>query len=76
MGDTNLINTGGGDRMEESYWNKFMASGTVEDYLTYKGMEMCRQTINKYSRETAGMENESVKSDNRNGDDSVGSSYR
>ena len=62
--------------MEESYWNKFMASGTVEDYLTYKGMEMCRQTINKYSRETAGMEKESVKSDNRNGDDSVGSSYR
>ena len=62
--------------MEESYWNKFMASGTVEDYLTYKVMEICRQTINKYSRETAGMENESVKSDNRNGDDSVGSSYR
>ena len=62
--------------MEESYWNKFMASGTVEDYLTYKGMEMCRQTINKYSREMAGMEHESVKSDKCNGDDSVGSSYR
>ena len=62
--------------MEESYWNKFMASGTVEDYLTYKGMERCRQTINKYSRETAGMGHESVKSDNCNGDDSVGGSYR
>ncbi len=61
--------------MEESYWNKFMASGTVEDYLTYKGMEMCRQKMQKHSREMAGIENESVKSDNGNGDGSVSSSY-
>lgn len=61
--------------MEESYWNKFMASGTVEDYLTYKGMEMCKQKMQQHSTEMAGMENESVKSDNGNGDGSVSISY-
>lgn len=62
--------------MEENYWNKFMASGTVEDYLTYKGMAMCERTMKKYSKETAGTKNEPVKSDNRNGDGPVGRSYR
>ena len=30
--------------MEETYWNKFMASGKVDDYLEYKGIQIigCR----------------------------------
>lgn len=34
--------------MEETYWNKFMASGKVEDYLEYKGMERCRAVMDRY----------------------------
>ena len=28
-----------GDLMEEEYWNKFFATGSVKDYLSYKMQE-------------------------------------
>ncbi len=35
--------------MEEKYWEQFLASGTVSDYLYYKGMEVCGRVMQKYS---------------------------
>lgn len=34
--------------MEQEYWERFLSSGKVEDYLEYKGMEICSSTIAKY----------------------------
>lgn len=34
--------------MEQEYWERFLSSGKVEDYLEYKGMEICSSTISKY----------------------------
>ena len=31
----------------EEYWDRFVASGKIEDYLYYKGMSICEETINK-----------------------------
>lgn len=32
----------------EEYWDRFVASGKIEDYLYYKGMSICEETINRY----------------------------
>ena len=32
----------------EKYWDRFVASGKIEDYLYYKGMSICEETINRY----------------------------
>ena len=37
--------------MEEMYWKQFLETGKVEDYLTYKGMEICRQVMKKHEGE-------------------------
>lgn len=37
--------------MEEMYWQQFLETGKVEDYLTYKGMEICRQVMKKHEGE-------------------------
>lgn len=36
--------------MEETYWNKFMASGKVDDYLEYKGIQICHSVMERYDR--------------------------
>lgn len=37
--------------MEEMYWKQFLETGKVEDYLIYKGMEICRQVMKKHEGE-------------------------
>ena len=57
------------DRMKEtSYWNQFMNSGKVEDYLKFK----------EQTKEADGSKGESVSAGfyNRNRDDYQGSAYR
>ena len=34
--------------MEEKYWKRFMTSGRIEDYLYYRGMEICMVIMRKY----------------------------
>lgn len=34
--------------MEQQYWERFLSSGKIEDYLEYKGMEICGSVIAKY----------------------------
>ncbi len=36
--------------MEEEYWEKFMASGRVMDYLYYKGLKVCGRVMRQYDR--------------------------
>ena len=51
--------------MEETYWNKFMASGKVGDYLEYKGIRICNSVIERYDRlPDAGTEVRRSESDN------------
>lgn len=40
--------------MEQEYWERFLSSGKVEDYLEYKGMEICSSTISKYESSAGG----------------------
>ena len=42
--------------MEEKYWDRFKTSGEIEDYLYYKGMNICEAVINKYSEGISGMQ--------------------
>lgn len=59
--------------MEERYWKQFMASGTVSDYLYYKGMEVCGRVMQKYSDGSAFMKETDQESDKmrKTGDRSV-----
>ena len=34
--------------MKECFWEKFTQTGRVEDYLSYKGMEICQDVIEKH----------------------------
>lgn len=34
--------------MEEKYWQQFLATGKITDYLNYKGMEICRRVMDSY----------------------------
>ena len=36
--------------MEETYWNKFMASGKIDDYLEYRGIQICNSVMEHYDR--------------------------
>lgn len=49
-------------RMEGMYWAHFMQTGKVEDYLFYKGVETCRNVMEKYGENKI----ESVDCSNRN----------
>lgn len=31
--------------MEEEYWNRFLKSGQIKDYLYYKGLCICRKVM-------------------------------
>ena len=35
--------------MEEIYWNRFLETGKIEDYLYYKGIEICAEIMEKRS---------------------------
>lgn len=37
--------------MEERYWNEFMESGKVKDYLYSKGLGICSRIMDKYTCE-------------------------
>ena len=51
--------------MEEMYWNKFMVSGKVDDYLEYKGIQICNSVMERYDRlPDAGTEVRRSESDN------------
>lgn len=56
----------------EEYWQKFMNSGAVEDYLQYKGMELCGRTMETYVNTSGKMGERKRGADNsdRNGSDS------
>ncbi|MCI9226903.1 MAG: hypothetical protein HFG86_02595 [Dorea sp.] len=40
--------------MEEEYWQRFLASGKIIDYLYYKGMGICKQIIDGYTQGVSG----------------------
>lgn len=40
--------------MEEIYWNRFLETGKIDDYLYYKGMEICKNVIDSYESEANG----------------------
>ena len=42
------------DWMKNAYWDHFVETGKVEDYLCYKGMEICQQTMELYKTEKKG----------------------
>lgn len=46
--------------MEQQYWERFLSSGKVEDYLEYKGMEICERTISKYDGGARGESDQDV----------------
>ncbi|XCP86622.1 hypothetical protein ABXS75_07450 [Roseburia hominis] len=52
--------------MDQRYWEQFAKTGKVEDYLFYKGMEICQNIMKKYGDECS----ESV--DNGDGNGAVG----
>lgn len=56
--------------MKEEYWEQFARTGRVEDYLSYKGMEICQNIMEKYEDKSS----ESV--DNGDRHDTVGITYR
>lgn len=35
--------------MKEKYWDRFARTGRVEDYLYYKGMDICSQVIERHA---------------------------
>ncbi len=46
--------------MEEEYWQRFLQTGKITDYLYYKGMTICKQVMDSYES------GESSESDNSN----------
>lgn len=49
--------------MKEQYWEQFVMTGKVEDYLAYKGIAICQDIMKKYEDQ----KNESVGYGDRNG---------
>ena len=60
----------------EGYWDRFMRSGAVKDYLEYKGMERCMEIMQKYDSAVAGMGEEKSGADNVDSDGPFDHSYR
>ena len=40
--------------MEEKYWNRFVTTGKITDYLYYRGIEICKQVMERYEGDTEG----------------------
>ncbi len=36
--------------MEEEYWKRFLKTGKIKDYLYYKGMKICTQVMERYTK--------------------------
>lgn len=54
--------------VEEEYWNRFLETGKITDYLYYKGMAICREVMERHEKERiAGLESDGTY---RNGADS------
>ena len=54
--------------MKQLYWEEFVKTGKVEDYLVYKGVETCQNIMEKY--EEKGIES----ADNSDRNDTVSDS--
>lgn len=37
--------------MEDEYWNRFLETGKVSDYLYYRGMALCAEVMERYEPE-------------------------
>jgi hypothetical protein len=65
------------DWMKNAYWDHFVETGKVEDYLCYRGMEICQQTMDLYRdrEKTLGWAGEqtSESGSDSDGDDLIGS---
>lgn len=48
--------------MEQKYWERFTQTGRVEDYLYYRGIQTCKQIMERYEDKTS----ESVDRSDRN----------
>lgn len=60
----------------DKYWDKFVRTGAVEDYLEYKGMEMCRDVMKAYSEPAAWTGERKVESDYSDRNGAADHSYR
>lgn len=60
----------------EQYWEKFMNSGAVEDYLQYKGMDICRPVMETYKGQAVKMGESESGSDNSDRNGAYSHSYR
>lgn len=56
--------------MEEEYWDRFMETGKITDYLYYKGMAICKQVMDSHEGITSG------ESDYSNRHGAPGDTYR
>lgn len=56
--------------MEEKYWQQFMETGKIADYLYYRGMQMCTQVMDRFEGE------KTYESDCSDGDGTYSSAYR
>lgn len=57
--------------MEQEYWEKFEQTGKIEDYLFYRGMEICQGIMERYDNSYRNGERSSESVDNGDRDDSV-----
>ncbi|MDO4474607.1 MAG: hypothetical protein Q4B75_08150 [Eubacteriales bacterium] len=64
--------------MEETYWNKFWATGNVEDYLNYRGMQICADVMRRYDdTEASGTGEVGIESGNCDGNGNlIGTDWR
>ena len=56
--------------MEELYWNRFTETGKITDYLTHRGITLCKQVMSRFEGDTGG------ESDYIDWDGAVGSAGR
>ena len=55
--------------MKKDYWERFVKTGKVDDYLTYRGMARCEAAMNRHRKDE-----ESEPDDYRDRNDSVSAS--
>ena len=60
----------------EEYWDRFMHSGAITDYLEYKGIEKCMEIMRKYEEPGDEIGEEDSGADNVDRNGSFDHSYR
>ena len=40
--------------MEEQYWNRFDETRKITDYLSYRGIVICKQVMSRYEGDAGG----------------------